>query len=77
MHRLVTNISAISLDDYRFNSEPDGALEITNEHSGRAAQGFPIFISQISGKHVSGLNLSLEVRYGYSQSSRVYRPHRN
>jgi len=36
MHRLVTNISAISLDDYRFNSEPDGALEITNEHSGDA-----------------------------------------
>ena len=77
MHRLVTNISAISLDDYRFNSEPDRALEITNEHSGHAAQGFPIFISQISGKHVSGLNLSLEVRYGYSQSPGIYCLHRN
>lgn len=72
MHRLVTNIPATSLDDYRFNFEPDGALEITHEHSGYARLGFPIFISQISSMHVSDPHLPLEVHHGYSQSSRIY-----
>jgi len=41
MHRLVTNISAITLDVYRFNFEPAGALEIINEHSGPATARLP------------------------------------
>ncbi len=38
MHQQVTNISAITLDVYRFNFEPAGALEIINEYSGLAVE---------------------------------------
>ena len=38
MHPQATNKSTQTLDDYRFNFELTGAFEITNEHSGLAAE---------------------------------------
>ena len=38
MHPQATNISTQTLDVFRFNFEPAGAFEVTNEHSGLAAK---------------------------------------
>ena len=45
-------------DVCRFDFEPAGALEFVNEYSGQAAAPAAILISQNSGKHVPGENLT-------------------
>jgi hypothetical protein len=52
MHLRITNISAKSANDYRFNFGSAGALELTNEYSGLAALPARYISFESSGKHV-------------------------
>ncbi len=52
MHLRITNISAKSADDYRFNFGSAGALELTNEYSGRAVLPAHYISFESSSQHV-------------------------
>ena len=52
MHLRITNKTTQAFDAFRFDFGSAGALELTNEYSGLAAQPAPILASQSSSKHV-------------------------